>query len=499
MKPILLDRSSETPLFRQIAEQVAGQIRDGDCPAGVRLPPTRRLVELLGINRGTAVAAYESLEREGLVRTRVGSGTEVTGPASPGAAGISGWDGALTPGLRRLAGRAEAETFEPIPDHVVADFSRLAPDSGLFPVEPLRRALDAVLRRGGADLLQYGSGQGLLPLRETIASRMESRGIPTSPAEVLVVSGAQQGLDLLLRAFAAPSGRVAVETPTYTGILPLLRLGGIEAVPIPMTPEGISVEGLERAAASNRFEFVYTIPTLQNPTGVTSSRLQRERLLAAAERHGFLVVEDGYENDLEAGRKVPPLASLGGGRKRVLYLGSFSKGLFPGARVGWIAGDADAIRRLSNLKRAVDYGAPPLLQAAIDRLARSGEYDRHLASLDQVFRLRRRSLKRALERHLPAGCRFDLPDGALAAWVTLPPGTSSDAVAREAASLGVLVSPASRFLPPGAPPVEALRISLCRVQGAPLERGIQLLGGVLSRALAPNDRHARWGEDEPTL
>ena len=499
MSSILLDRASPTPLYRQLAEAFIDQIRAGAWPPGSKLPPTRRLVDELGVNRSTAVAAYAELEKGGFVRSRVGSGTEVlAGRLAPlPNAATGGWARRSSPALDALLRGLDDEEPVTTPADPL-DFSRLAPDPSLFPVDALRRALDELLRGGDGALLQYGTGRGEAALRATVAARLGRLGIPAGADQVLVVSGAQQGLDLVLRAFASPGDRVAVESPTYSGILPLLGVSRVETVSVPMTDAGADLDRLE-AAAERGLRLFYTIPTFQNPTGVTTSREHRRRLLDLARRHELLLVEDGYEDDLRDGGDVPPPLSAIDPEAPVLYLGSFSKGLFPGARIGWVFGDGAAIARLAALKRAVDYGAPPLLQAAIERLVASGEYDLHLEQVRRVCAARRSALRRALERHLPEGCRVRVPDGGLSAWVELPPGVSSDALAREAAALGVLVSPASRFLPPGAPRLEALRLSITRVDDAGIEPGIRRL----ARALRHTNRNAprldRIAESAPTL
>lgn len=498
MKPLFLDRASDVPLYRQVAEAYREQIRSGALPPGTRLPATRVLVAELGVNRATAVAAYDLLEREGWVTSHVGRGTLVTAgvellgvphPAPPFRS---------SPALDALLGLDDDDPVT-VPEGLpVLDFSRLAPDPSLFPVAALRSALDGLLARGGAELLQYGSGRGDAGLRDSIARRLARLGIPADADRVLVVAGAQQGIDLVLRAFAEPGDRVAVESPTYSGLLPLLRLGRLEPVPIPMTAAGLDLARLE--ARGTALRLLSTMPTLHNPTGITTGAAHRRELLALAGRLGFLVLEDGYVLDEEmvaSGKVPPPLAAIDPDAP-VIHLGSFSKGLFPGLRLGWIFASSSTIDRLATLKRAVDYGAPPLLQAAVDTLCRSGEYDAHLVRLREVYARRRAALARSLARHLPAATSR-VPDGGLAAWVELPAGVSAESLAREAAAEGVLVTPASKFLPPGGARLEALRLSLTRIDEEAAERGVRLLGRLVARRARAAPRPAPSREPMPTL
>ncbi len=503
MNSIQLDRASSVPLYRQIVDAISDDVRSGRLAAGSKLPPTRDLVRLLSVNRSTAVAAYRHLEEKGLVRSRVGSGTVVVGPAAAAAGGgepdnFSAAAGGPLAHLLRELGDADELADQESPERG-GDFSRLAPDPTLFPVDPLRRALDEVLASEGAELLQYGNSSGHPGLRETLAARMEKLGVPARAEQILVVSGAQQGLDLILRAAAGPGERVAVEAPTYSGVLPLLRLSRFETVAIPLTPTGADLGELDRETAKFPIRLFYTMPTFHNPTGISTDRDHRRRLLRLARQRGFLLIEDGFEDDLRfAGESSPPLAALDP-EAPVLYIGTFSKGLFPGIRLGWVFGDAATIRRLGALKRAVDYGAPPLLQAAVDRLCRSGAYDRHLGELRTAYAARRKALARAVSRHLPAECSVALPDGGFAVWIELPASVSSEQVTREVAREGIAVTPASSFFPPGSTPTNSLRLSISRVTPAEIDRGIRLLGRVIERRASRAGARRPVADGVPTL
>jgi len=493
LSPFTIDKSSSRPLYRQIAESLADQIRSGGISAGTLLPPTRKLVEIFQVNRSTAVAAYEALEKQGLVRSKVGRGTEVLAPevlASDRTERI--WDERSSAGLRLLVRQMDDLSGEPLTvTDQVCDFSRLAPDTSLFPVEPLRSSLNSALDQSRGEILQYGSGQGYAPLRETISTRMKKFGVAEDPDRIVIVSGAQQGLDLILRAFASPADGVAVETPTYSGILPLLGLGQLDVLPVPMTPEGADLDRLEQIIVTKKLRLFYTMPSFHNPTGITTSREHRHRLTQLARTHGFLIIEDGFEDELGFGAETPrPLCGIDPGGA-ILYLGTFSKGLFPGVRVGWISGEPDAIRRLAALKSGIDYGAPLLLQAAVDDLCRTGEYDRHLTHLRKVYSGRRKALAKAFEKHLPASCRSRFPEGGFAVWIDLPSRVSADQVARETALEGVYVSPASRFTPAGMAPVSGLRLSVSRVGNWEIDRGIKILGRIITRLIQQGERSSR--------
>src|SRR5438552_5962371 len=318
---ISLDRASGEPLSGQLAAALERKIASGSLSSGSHLPATRDLAAALKINRGTVQAAYRILQEAGLARGRVGSGTVVSA-AAPAPVPFDA-DALLS---ARVAGLAP-EDSPASGAALVADFSRLTPDERFFPLEEFTRTLaEAWSRR--ADLWQYAPPLGLEELRREISRRLYEQGLPRGPEEILVTSGAQQGLDLLFRTFTDPGDSVAMESPTYSGAIALARFAGVRIVELPMGPEGPDPEAL----LGEKVKLAYLMPERQNPTGVTASRERREALLEAVASTGALLIEDGYEEP-ESGM-APLAARLPDPTGR---LGTPSKDLLPGFRIGWIA------------------------------------------------------------------------------------------------------------------------------------------------------------------
>jgi DNA-binding transcriptional MocR family regulator len=470
-KSVLLDRSSREPIGDQLAAAIEARIATGALSPGDRLPTVRDLASALAINRGTVQSALRRLSDRGLVEGRVGSGTVVVGVAAP-----RPFDATAL-----LSKRAAAIASEPArADSAlsVADFSRLTPDERFFPIDEFIATLAAAWGRR-RDLWQYAPPLGLPELRAEISSRLAEAGITRSPDEILVTSGAQQGLDLLFRTFTDPGDAIAVESPSYSGALALARFSGVEMIPLPAGPEGPDASAL----FGRRAKLVYVMPERQNPTGVTTRAPAREALLDGAAAAGALVIEDGYEEP-ESGEI--PLAVRE--PERVVWLGTLSKDLVPGLRLGWIAGPQAIIERLARVKKTADFQTPLPIQAAVADFLRAGA--------DRLARRRRRlevetrrlAGARALRTHLPELSFWGGEVGSALFWLHLPPGTSGRAVAEAAAARGVGVAPGADFDPRGEDRAN-LRLSVSRVNKRDVDRGIALLAQAL-QAVAGRSAHS---------
>jgi DNA-binding transcriptional MocR family regulator len=431
------------PVYQQIADQIRTQIEAERLTAGSRLPPIRDLARDLGVNRDTVALAYESLATAGMVESAVGRGTFVadTRTGAPPAAAFEPVFSATTDRLmafeRRRPRFGSAESA--VPMHA------LIPNPGLYPAEAFRRALNRALHEGGPGLLLYGSPQGDLSLRRVLAERLGRAGIAVTPAEVVLCHGASQGISLALRLFAAPGDVVAFEEPTYNNVLAAALGLGIESAAIPMRADGMDLGVLERTLARPEVKALYTIPTFHNPMGTTTSLAHRRAVLDAARRHGVPIIEDGYEMDLRfTGRSLPPLAGLDDAGL-VVHLFSFSKSLFPGARVGAISARGRTVEALLALKQASDLSDALPIQAALAGFVSSGEYDRHLVRLRRVLRGRRDALLDALAREMPEGTTWTTPEGGYQVWVELPDEIDTRDLLTDAVGAGVLFAPGSQF------------------------------------------------------
>ncbi|HEX7615093.1 MAG TPA: PLP-dependent aminotransferase family protein [Thermoanaerobaculia bacterium] len=461
--------ATRVPLYRTIADAIIRDIRRGRHLEGGRLPASRDLARALEVNRATVHQALQLLKREGWVETNKGGGTRVArrSSAGPVLGPAPAWDRIASSLLSRIL--AEPPATEPV--SVPYDLSRLAPDERDFPAAAFAALLADVARDGS--LLAYGSPFGYRPLRETLAQRLVKRGIPADPDALLIVNGAQQGLDLITRALVDPGDAVVVETPSYAGALSLFRAHRARLLGVPLDGDGLVPAILERALLEKP-KFVYTIPDFQNPTGLLSSPSRRAEIARIAAAAGVLLVEDAFDADLLVEGELPaPFAALAPGH--VIHLGTISKALFPGVRVGWVSGPKEFVHRLAALKRVGELTSPPVLQAALNLFLVRGDYERHLVRMRSRLKTRLALAHRTILNRFPIGTRALKPSGGYVLWAELPPGVSGRALAAAAREKGVLLSAGADFQPDQAD-VSAIRISVARGSAQDLEKALEITG-----------------------
>jgi DNA-binding transcriptional MocR family regulator len=472
--PLGREKVDGGPVYRQIAAHFRAEIAAGRLGAGDRLPAIRELARSLGVNRDTVGLAYEELARDGVVESTVGRGTFVR---QTGVAEAPPFEPVLSPLVERLLDLEGARVRYAAPAGTVPLHS-LVPDPTLYPVEEFRRAINRELARAGGDLLRYGTPQGDADLREALAARLRDAGLSIDADGVVLTQGASEGIALALRLFAVPGDAIAVEEPTYHNVLGALAALGLRAAAVPMRGGAPDLAVLERVLERPDVKALYTMPTFHNPLGTSTSLAHRRALLVAAASAGKPVIEDAYEMDLRyAGKPVPPLAALDE-RGLVVQLFSFSKSLFPGARVGSIAARGRAFDALLPLKHATDLGGAPVLQAALARFVESGGYERHLTRVRRALLRRRDAMLAALAAEMPDGVRWTEPEGGLQLWVDLPEGVDSAELLPEAVRAGVLFAPGFQFRHDRRAS-NGLRLSLALADEAEIGRGVAALARVV--------------------
>src|SRR5512147_2328678 len=428
---IPLDRQSETPLYQQIKDYLRQGILSGSLAPDTRLPASRQLAQDLGVNRITVENAYAELEAEGLILSRLGSGTYVLAPdtLSPlpkndPEAPWPLWQQSLQGYRNTIRNRPPKPKALRHPQPI--SFASGIGDANMFPAEEFRKVLQTVMRRDGFDALNYGERNGYGPLRESITHILASQGLNTRPEDILITAGSQQALSLVSQLLLNPGDVILVESPTYAGALELFRALGFKAVGVPVDSQGMQVEGLEKLLQQHHPRLIYTIPNFHNPTGTCLSSARRRQLIVLAERYNVPILEDDFVGDLRYdGHAQPSLKALDPGGQ-VIYVSTFSKMLVPGLRVGFIVADGPVYGSLLNYKRLSDLATSTLIQRALDAFVTIGRYRAYLHRSCQVFRKRRDAMLDAIDRHLPPSVSFDAPKGGLFIWLKLPESMSAD-------------------------------------------------------------------------
>jgi DNA-binding transcriptional MocR family regulator len=469
-----LDPDAGSPLAAQIASYYAEAIREGRVRAGDRLPPIRETARACDVTRATVQEAYRLLAERGLVAGAVGRGTTVLASAPAAAAPAMPLSPYAEAALRRT--QAFGGAVPPSSGDIVATFAELSPDGDRFPVDEWRAAMDAVLKKSGAELLGYGhETNGLPALRELVAARARGTDPRIEAENVLITAGAQQALDLVLRTFCAPGDSVVVTDPSYHQMLGLARAHGLQVVPVPFGEQGIDLERLEAALQRDDVRLLCLMPTFHNPTGRTLDLAQREELTAAVARTSVPVVEDEYQQSLRfRGESLPSLRALDP-RGLTVTVASMSKELFPALRIGWVVAGAELLRPMAAVKRFMDLETSPMLQAALVEFVRRGSLDRYLDDLRAELRARHAELQRSAAEFLPEGCTLTDPDGGFVAWLELPEPGHGDRLAQLAGERGVRVIPGRVFDLHGRAS-RGVRLSLTRADTSQVRAGMRVLG-----------------------
>jgi 2-aminoadipate transaminase len=320
------------------------------------------------------------------------------------------------------------------------------PAPELFPADGLRAAFDAVLREDPGGALQYGPTAGHRPLRELVAERLSGRGISCEPDEIVITTGSQQALDLIGRVLAGPGMTVLVEAPSYVGALQAFAAQEVEFAAVAADDGGLRPDALSaRLAGGPAPALLYTVPTFQNPAGVTMTGERRHDLLRCTNEHGVPVVEDDPYSALRYdGEPVPALRALPGGED-VIHLGTFSKVLSPGLRLGFVVAPREVAERIVLAKQGADLHTDSLTQRAVVRFCRDHDLDAHVRTLCAAYRERRDAMLAALAELMPDGTRWTRPEGGMFVWLTLPAGREALPLLRAAIERRVAFVPGAAF------------------------------------------------------
>jgi GntR family transcriptional regulator/MocR family aminotransferase len=453
---VALDRAGGTPVFLQIAGSLADDIRRGRLRPGQALPGSRRLAETLGVNRNTVVAAYEELQAEGWIETGAARASRVSSALpDPRPQRFAGGVG------RRAAVPARTGYDLPPPPLLPTDGVRPAaelvfgsgvPDLRLVPVAALARAYRRALKQRGRALLDYAAPEGLPRLRAALAAMLAAtRGLAAGADDLMITRGSQMALALVARALVTPGDLVAVEEIGYVPARAAFTLAGARLAPLPVDGQGLDVEALDALAQRTPVRAVYLTPHHQYPTTVTLSPGRRLRLLEVARTRRIAVIEDDYDHEFHYdGHPVLPLASVDRAGV-VVYVGTLSKILAPGLRVGYVVAPAPLLGRLATLRATLDTQGDPAIEDAVAELLEDGEVQRHVRRVRRIYRDRRDALAEALRRDLEGQVSFDVPAGGVAFWARSVGRVDVIDWARRALAAGVFFSPGGWFAFDGRP------------------------------------------------
>lgn len=436
----VLDPEGTRPLFLQLADAVLAGIRSGRLVAGARLPGSRTLAIAQNVHRNTVLAAYAELSAQGWIETTSRAGGTFIARCLP----VPPQGPEPAP-----AGRRPSLTAYDVPPPLALPslpvwpagtlvLARAAPDLRLVPVGELTRAYRRALVRHGPSLLGYGDPTGHVRLRTELAEMLSTtRGISVGPDDVVVARGSQMALNLVARALVRPGDAVAVEALGSPPAWAALRLAGAQLVPVPVDGAGLDVALLARLAEGRRIQAVYVTPHHQFPTTAMMPATRRMQLLKLARECRFAIIEDDYDYDFHyEGRPALPLAARDEAGV-VVYIGTLSKVLAPGLRIGYVVAPPSVLERVRTLRRVADLQGDLAQECAVAGLFEDGEFMRHVRRMRRVYRARRDALVGALQQHLTGALEFDVPLGGMALWTRVAPEVDVGDWAARAVNHGV--------------------------------------------------------------
>jgi len=455
---IILDQNASAPLYRQLYERLRGAILSGQLEAGTRLPSTRVLASTLGVSRTTTALAYELLLLEGYIESRVGDGTRVARlqpeqvfQGSRNAQDLDAIDTSETPPAV-LARRGQVLSDMPYPEAFYGEQARRGtslflvgqPEVTCFPYEIWARLLARHARHSLQAVSFYQQVQGYAPLRQAIATHIGmTRGVHCSPEQIILTTGAQGALDLVARVLLDPGDSAWVEDPGYSGARGALLAAGAQLVAVPVDEEGLDVDAGRQLCPDARL--VIVTPSHQFPTGVTMNLSRRLALLEWSREAHTWIVEDDYDSEYRfSGRPLEALQGLDRAG-RVLYIGTFSKVLFPSLRLGYLVAPPELLKGLIATQRLIAVHLPLLEQLALADFLAEGYFARHVRKMRQLYRERRDALVDALTRELGTRLDVSVPEAGMHLVVWLPSDMSAQAAAQRAARYGLHMLPISQF------------------------------------------------------
>jgi GntR family transcriptional regulator of abcA and norABC len=465
-------RSSKSPLHQQIYEYMKRKIINGEWTIGTKIPPQRTLAQKFKVNRSTIVTALDELTADGFIDAKVGRGTVVVNntwsviAASP----PPNWRNYVKAGIHQpnqsiiqAINKAEIRT-----DIIRLGTGELSPE-----LLPTKKMKSVFLQNTEQPLsLSYTEPKGNLYLRKMICDYLKTKGIEITPPSVLIVSGGLQALQLISLGLLHRDSTIFHETPSYLTSVNVFQSAGMSLFGVPMDNEGIKTDILGRLKRQHNAALLYTIPTFHNPTGILMSENRRKQLLDICSKVRLPIIEDDVYGDLWFDQPAPKPLKAQDKQGLVLYMGSISKTLSPGLRIGWIVGPEPVIDRLSDIKMQTDYGSSSLSQYAVAQWLSNDLYKEHINYVRQELKIRRNLTIQILVKYFSEVATWNVPEGGFYIWLKLNVEVSMDRLYKKALQEGILINPGNIYIQNDS---AHIRISYSYATLGQLEKGLMKL------------------------
>lgn len=508
------DRSAPEPLYRQLALYFEDLIDTHRLLPGERLPPTRELAGALGLGRNTVSLTYETLEAAGRVSSHVGRGTFVSGGVGGGredkaipkenepsaearprnSVRTFAWSGLFaqrTQGLIRLP-----PAGSPMPEFNV-NFRGGQIDPALLPHFEIQKAYVKALQKHLRPLSNHFDLLGYQPLREEIARTLVARGIRCTAGDILVTNGAQQGLDLVARALVDSGDAVVMERPGYFGALLAFHNTQARLLGVRVDREGLCIDELFRLTRTRRIKLIYATPAVQMPTGVTLSESRRRALLELADREQIPVVEDDYDGEFRVEGPIIPALKTKDRAGQVIYIGTLTKALYPGLRLGYVVAARPLLELLARLRFTANFQPSLIDQVAVAEYMLSGDFGRHVRRLRKRYAKKCDVLLDSLEAAMPEGVRWRRPAAGATVWLDLPREVDLPTLRRRVEGRGVTYYGGDLFGIEDSAPY-GIGLMFGALSAPQIREGIAILAEEIRRQIADETRTGRRPDSKST-
>lgn len=394
--------NEEDPIYIQIENYIKDMITKGLFIKGSKLPSTRELSKILQVSRNSVITAYENLECEGILYTIKGKGTFINeNNASKSEKWSVLWEGKAN-NYGKLAESLDIVKSEIPWEKNLISFKSISPQGELFDMEEVKKAFLNRIALEGHRILNYGYAKGYKPLIEYLLKYMKTKGVDISNKDIIITNGFTEGLEMVLSSFTVPGDKILCENPTHNTAIKLMKVSGLDIVGVKMSNDGINIEELEKKLIENKVKFAYLTPSYHNPTGIVMKPEKRYEVYNMLKKYNVPIIEDGFSEELlYSSSPVSPIAALDGRSNGVVYIGSFSKILFPGMRIGWILADKRMVEILESVKRCKNIHTSFLDQGVLYEYLNSGAFEKHIKKVRRFYKKKYEFALQCIEKYIP--------------------------------------------------------------------------------------------------
>lgn len=460
------------PIPAQIRDYIKELILKGMLQKGEKLPSTREMSRIMDISRNSVLTAYEGLEDDGFIHIVGNKGAFVLDVhIEPKGDWDIDWS-------ERINSRTRiAEELDIIKNIIktgkeVISFRGISPDKSLFDVEDFKRSFLNIVSLEGSNILNYGYARGYLPLIEYLMKYMNNKGVDTRDKDILITNGFTEGFDILLEAITEPGDSIICENPTHNTAIKIMKLHGLDIIGVNMERDGIDTDGL-KSKLSSGIKAGYLVPSYHNPTGIVMTPEKRITVYNLFKEYNIPIIEDGFNEELRySGAHISPIAAFCGGNG-VIYIGSFSKILFPGLRVGWVLADKSLISSLESIKKSRNIHTSILDQAVLYEYLSEGYFEKYIKKSRKVYGERYSFAMECARKYIP--CRDISGDGGLYIFIKLENHLDTEELLKRCCEKGVIFMPGSIFFIDGGGR-STMRLGFAKVEKDRIEKGFRIIG-----------------------